>query len=973
MFYRRCAYGLLCVAAFVPGLMGLGCNPGTVVVPDVSGMTILEAAAALNAVGLNVGTVMEEPDDDVPEGMVMGQSPGAGEQVEEGSLVNLVVSGGAGTPEEGEGELTPEGEGESVAEGEGELAPEGEGEPVEEGEGEFFEGEEELPLAEGPVVNFTAQPASGAWPLTVAFTDLSESGSVPIHRWIWDFGDGGKSLEQHPTHRYVVPGVYTVTLKVYSDAGEAFHTEVDFVNVAAAEDGDTDGIPDWLESELGCNPDLWDTSGDGFSDGALYYSGADPLVKHGTPAPEAVFMEKYPELQLIEVRPNQLVFANTSSKTDLLVAGNILVSSSFSYSYTTEKGITDSAVGFLREVGNVVEEGGEIIVDTVDAALENVFDELNLEGSIPVTLDTDGTILEGFLDDFPVYSDDIFSASLCDGRVLLTPDLSYTLIIQAGEVKEFSAILSGGMLLQLGALLAVGSAYELEHEIPLASVPFPIPSTPLVVTLSASAGFELTLEGQASLYAGFRSQTDMTLGAVYANGELTSVSSLDMGREFLGPELSVSASLDAKVFLKPKVDIALYGRVGAYVQIRPFLGFDAHYPCPPAPKLDVGVDGGVGVYADLFVWEWEPDPIELFEVRHTLWEGGCWDLSDDLEQVSAPVIAPYANTGRPYYAVALSCEDEDAVMRYTTNGAEPDMDSPLYAGPFIVGGPEGTTRTLKARAWKAGYIPSETSEHPYTFGPLYDIDEMSVLLPGNVPLALVHIPEGSFQMGATAEPSREGPVHNVTLAGDFFMAKYELTQRQWLALMNEWPENEPVEWMGIGDDYPMYYVSWEDAHSFVDALNAHVLNTGQGAATFRLPTEAEWEYACRAGTQTRFCFGDSEIGDNCEDDGIRGKYLWFCGNHDTGVAAPVGLKLPNAFGLYDMHGNCWEYCEDDWHWNYLNAPVDGTPWMDTPRNEYRVTRGGNANNAYMCTSTMRWSVDPDDRSYYSVGFRVVRQ
>lgn len=967
------ACGWICIVALLPGLAGLGCISRRVTVPDVTGMTVLAAAAALNASGLNVGTVMEEPGGDMPEGVVIRQTPGAGERVEEGSLVNLVVSRGPGTPEEGEGEMALEGEGEATEEGEGEPVKEGEGEQPVEGEGETPEGEEELPLAEGPVVDFTAAPSSGFWPLTVSFTDLSESGSVPVRGWIWDFGDGGKSLEQHPAHRYVTPGVYPVNLKVYSDAGEAYLTKENFITVAAAADGDGDGLPDGLETEIGSDPALWDTSGDGFSDGALYYSNADPLVKHGTPAQKAVFIEKYPELQLIEVRPNQLVFAGMTSKTELLVPGNILISSSFGYQYTDEKGLTDSAVGFLREAGSVVEEGGEIIVDTVDAALENVFDELNLEGSIPITLDTDGTILEDFLADFPVYSDDIFSASLCDGRVLLTPDLSYTLIIQAGEVQEFSAVLSGGMLLQLGALLAVTSAYELQHEIPLASVPFPIPSTPLVVTLSASAGFELTLEGQASLYAGFRSQTNMTLGAVYANDVLTSLSSLELGNEFLGPELDVSASLDAKVFLKPKVDIALYGRVGAYVQIRPFLNFDAHYPCPPAPKLDVGIDGGVGVYADLFVWEWAPDPIELFEVRHTLWEGGCWDLSEDLEQVSAPVISPYANTGCPYYVVRLSCDDEDAEIRYTTNGSEPDADSPLYTGPFILGGPEGTARTLKTRAWKTGYAPSETAEHSYVFGPLHNVDEMSVLLPGNVPLVLVHVPAGSFQMGATTEPSREGPVHNVTLAHDFCMAKYELTQRQWLALMNVWPENEPVEWMGIGDDYPMYYISWEDAHNFIDALNAHILDTGQGTATFRLPTEAEWEYACRAGTQTRFYFGDSEIGDNCEDDGIRGKYMWFCGNYDKGVAARVGLKLPNAFGLYDMHGNCWEYCEDDWHWNYLNVPVDGTAWLDSPRGENRVMRGGNANDAYLCTSTMRWAVNPADRSHYSAGFRVVRQ
>jgi len=137
--------------------------------------------------------------------------------------------------------------------------------------------------------------------------------------------------------------------------------------------------------------------------------------------------------------------------------------------------------------------------------------------------------------------------------------------------------------------------------------------------------------------------------------------------------------------------------------------------------------------------------------------------------------------------------------------------------------------------------------------------DLVVMLPGDVPLALMHIPAGTFMMGRYAGEqdnySYEDPQHSVTLSQDFYLGKYELTKRQWQAVMGTTP------WSGqdyvLDDlDSPAVYVSWNDAQAFITALNTHITNTGQGAATFRLPTEAEWEYACRAGTTTRFYWGD---------------------------------------------------------------------------------------------------------------------
>lgn len=209
----------------------------------------------------------------------------------------------------------------------------------------------------------------------------------------------------------------------------------------------------------------------------------------------------------------------------------------------------------------------------------------------------------------------------------------------------------------------------------------------------------------------------------------------------------------------------------------------------------------------------------------------------------------------------------------------------------------------------------------------------TIMLPGDVPLEMKWIPGGTFQMGRYAGEQdsydREDPQHAVTVPG-FWLGKYEVTKRQWQAVM------ETTPWLGQDDvladlDSPAVYVSWDDAKSFITALNAH---TGK---TFRLPSGAEWEYACRAGTTTRFYWGD--------DPGyaVINEYAWWDGNTlDAGeeYAHVVGLKLPNALGLFDMSGNVWEWCEDDWHSNYTGAPGNGSAWVDSPRGTNRVLRGG---------------------------------
>jgi len=242
----------------------------------------------------------------------------------------------------------------------------------------------------------------------------------------------------------------------------------------------------------------------------------------------------------------------------------------------------------------------------------------------------------------------------------------------------------------------------------------------------------------------------------------------------------------------------------------------------------------------------------------------------------------------------------------------------------------------------------------------------TIMLPGDVPLEMVWIPAGSFQMGRYPGEQdsydSEDPQHPVTLSSGFWLGKYELTKAQWTAVMGTTP------WSGQSyvldhPDSPAVYVSWNDAQSFISALNTY---TG---LTFRLPSEAQWEYACRAGTTTRFYWGNDPSYADIND------YAWWEDNAgDVGerYAHVVGLKLSNAFGLYDMSGNVFEWCEDDWHDGYGGAPADGSPWVDSPRGSYLVMRGGGwYDDGYDCRSALRYDYYLSSTSY-SLGFRLAR-
>jgi len=247
---------------------------------------------------------------------------------------------------------------------------------------------------------------------------------------------------------------------------------------------------------------------------------------------------------------------------------------------------------------------------------------------------------------------------------------------------------------------------------------------------------------------------------------------------------------------------------------------------------------------------------------------------------------------------------------------------------------------------------------------------------GKITIEFVNIPTGSFMMGDDVVCGQQ-PVHKVTLKA-FQMSKYPITQKQYLAVMSE----NPSEFKG-DENCPVECVSWDMAIEFCQKLSQM---TGQ---TVRLPSEAEWEYACRAGSASKYCFGD--------DKSRLGSYAWYANNsgnepfdaseawdhseamgnyfmiiHENNCKThPVGKKLPNAWGLHDMHGNVSEWCEDIYHEDYQGAPNDGTARINDGDQDLKVIRGGNWQDWDISCGAGDRTIGTASEQWKYIGFRVV--
>ncbi len=256
-------------------------------------------------------------------------------------------------------------------------------------------------------------------------------------------------------------------------------------------------------------------------------------------------------------------------------------------------------------------------------------------------------------------------------------------------------------------------------------------------------------------------------------------------------------------------------------------------------------------------------------------------------------------------------------------------------------------------------------------------------------LEMVVIPAGSFMMGSNVGQDNEKPIHRVTLKA-FALGKYAVTKGQFAVFVQATAYRTEAElgdgcygWRGSefkkstmysrrnagfeqGDDHPVVCVSWNDAKAYTQWLNQ---STGR---TYRLPSEAEREYAARAGTTSQYMWGDTASHehanygtDTCCSGLAQGKDQWE-------YTAPVGQFPPNAFGLHDLHGNVWEWVQDGYHDSYIGAPTDGSAWQRRAEQQYRVLRGGSWD--YVpdgMRSAFRDWLTPTNRAG-NLGFRVAR-
>jgi len=225
-------------------------------------------------------------------------------------------------------------------------------------------------------------------------------------------------------------------------------------------------------------------------------------------------------------------------------------------------------------------------------------------------------------------------------------------------------------------------------------------------------------------------------------------------------------------------------------------------------------------------------------------------------------------------------------------------------------------------------------------------------------IEMVAIPSGSFSMGSNNGADDEKPVHSVHI-NSFKMSKYEITQSQWESVMG----SNPSAYKGA--NRPVEQVSWDDIQIFLRKLNQ---KTGQH---FRLPTEAEWEYAARAGTTTKYSWGDTASCDKASYDGGKGSSCYYMIGDDYRGTKPVGSFQPNSFGLYDMHGNVWEWVQDCYHVNYNDAPSNGSAW-ESGDCAKRVLRGGSWDDSPVgMRSANRFGYTTVDRGDL-IGFRLVQ-
>ncbi len=408
---------------------------------------------------------------------------------------------------------------------------------------------------------------------------------------------------------------------------------------------------------------------------------------------------------------------------------------------------------------------------------------------------------------------------------------------------------------------------------------------------------------------------------------------------------------------------------------------------------DLAPTGGVGMDMDKpssaainIAWNFAVDPSAVLEYHVQVRREGeekfehlgqtndnqtnyfLWSSKNEFYTAEKYRSGPQHDEAYQFRAVLLPREGEND---YLVSGVLYYYQDVSYFTPT----PSPTAPPSPTRTPSATPTSTPVPMNPYTLVPSGPGgNSLLVVLPGvsgNLkPLKLTLIELGTFDMGSPEEERGhefdETLIKDVEMTRNFYIGTYEVTQGQWRAVMGSNPS-----WFGSSLNNPVETVSWNDCQAFITELNNQVRK-----GLFRLPTEAEWEYACRAETQTRFSFGDAldcsdSSSDYCEEFDT---HMWWLGNNNYEEykygTKEVGLKEPNAFGLFDMHGNVFEWC-NDWYGTYSTEKKQNPQGSDT--GSHKVVRGGSwSSDAVFCRSAKRSAQLPNNR-FVAIGFRLVWQ
>jgi uncharacterized repeat protein (TIGR02543 family) len=413
-------------------------------------------------------------------------------------------------------------------------------------------------------------------------------------------------------------------------------------------------------------------------------------------------------------------------------------------------------------------------------------------------------------------------------------------------------------------------------------------------------------------------------------------------------------------------DITLRAKwIGAAEAGRFHVTFDGEGGNPATYVRENVVDGG------------KIDPLPTVE-RTGYTFGGWWTEED--------------GAGTPFTTGTLVTSEITVHAKWTVNTYtvtfKDGNGSVIQSGPWNYNATPAYTGATPAKTATAQYIYTWDSANPWnpaiaeaTADAVYTARFTQA---ANIPPTMIAVPGGAFTMGSPESEvdrnSNEGPQHQVTVSS-FYMGKHEVTQKEYYDTMGSWPDTAPSDTLGLGDSYPMYNVTWYDAIEYCNrrsgdegltpayTVSGETVTWDKSASGYRLPTEAEWEYACRAGTTTTFSTGDTITTDQVNFDGTF-QYNMNPAGVNRGKTTEAGSFAPNDWGLYDMHGNVYEWC-----WDWYASSYDSGPLTDPDgavSSNYRVRRGGSwINTGRYLRSAYRSYIYYSDRSNL-VGFRLVR-